>query len=74
MYVKNWAELDLKQRRKIMSHIQAQRSKHAKEVFLKELSVIGKEFKKSKDALIENSRLKGKKDPMKLKLENINTA
>lgn len=73
MYVKNWGELDLKSRRKVMGHINAQRSTHAKEVFLKELSTIGKKFKKQDHALVENSRLKGKKDPMKLKLENISS-
>ena len=40
-HVKNWADLDLKQRRKVMGHIQAQRAKHAKEIFLKELAAIG---------------------------------
>lgn len=40
-HVKNWSDLDLKQRRKVMGHIQAQRSKHAKSIFLKELSAIG---------------------------------
>lgn len=44
MYVKNWGELDLRQRRKVMAHIQAQRAMHAKEVFLKELAAIGRKF------------------------------
>ena len=44
MYVGNWADLDLKQRRKVMAHIQAQRSKHAKQIFLKELSGIGRKL------------------------------
>lgn len=46
MHVKNWSELDLKQRRKVMGHINAQRSMHAKEIFLKELSTIGKRMRK----------------------------
>lgn len=45
MHVKNWADLDLKQRRKVMGHIQAQRAVHAKEIFLKELSTIGRKLK-----------------------------
>lgn len=40
-HVSNWADLDLKSRRKVMGHIQAQRSKHAKEIFLKELAALG---------------------------------
>lgn len=46
MYVKNHASLDLKQRRQVMAHINAQRAMHAKEVFLKELSALGKKMKK----------------------------
>ena len=76
MYVGNWAELELKQRRKLMGYIQAQRSKHAKQIFLKELSAIGRKLDRqtktdNSDALIANSRLKGKKDPLKLRLEAI---
>ena len=41
-HVKNWKELDLKNRRKVVSHIQAKRAMHAKEVFLKELAAVGK--------------------------------
>ena len=74
MHVKNWAELDLKQRRKVMSHVNAQRSTHAKEIFLKELSAVGRKMKNQEEALIENSRLKGKKDPLKLRLESITSA
>ena len=44
MYVKNWGELDLRQRRRVMAHVQAQRAKHAKEVFLKELAAIGRKL------------------------------
>lgn len=44
MYVGNWMKLDLKQRRKVMSYVQAQRSKHAKEVFLKELGALGRKL------------------------------
>jgi len=34
----------LKQRRKVMGFIQAQRSKHAKEIFLKELAALGRKM------------------------------
>ena len=76
MYVGNWAELELKQRRKVMGYIQAQRSKHAKSIFLKELSGIGRKLDRqvktdNSEALIVDSRLKGKKDPLKLRLEAI---
>ena len=72
MYVKNSSELDLKQRRKVIGVIQAQRSKHAKEVFLKELSSIGRKIQKQDFAVdTENTRIKNRKDPLKLKLENI---
>jgi DNA primase catalytic subunit len=72
MYVGNWASLDLRQRRKVMGYVQAQRSKHAQEIFLKELSALGRKMDKhSADATIENSRIMGKKDPLKIKLESI---
>lgn len=76
MYVGNWAELDLKRRRQVMFHIQKQRSRHAKQIFLKELSAIGRKLDRqtkfdNPDALIMNARIKGKKDPLKLKLEAI---
>jgi len=76
MYVGNWAQLDLRQRRKVMGYVQAQRAKHAKEIFLKELSGIGRKMDRqtkqgNEEALIANSRVKGKKDPLKLKLEQI---
>ena len=72
MYVGNWASLDLKQRRKVMGYVQAQRSKHAKEIFLKELSALGRKMNQSSaEATIADSRVVGKKDPMKLKLEQI---
>ena len=45
MHVKNWSFLDLKQRRMVMSHIQAQRAMHAKEIFLKELAAVGGQHK-----------------------------
>ena len=70
MYVGNWAQLDLKQRRKVMGHVQAQRAKHAKQIFLKELSGIGRKMQ-NQDALAAKSRIKGQKDPLKLKLEQI---
>jgi hypothetical protein len=44
MYVGNWTELNLKQRRQVFGYIQAQRSKHAKQIFLKELSAIGRKL------------------------------
>ena len=76
MYVGNWADLELKQRRKVMHHIQKQRAMHAKQIFLKELSAIGRKFDRqakagNSDALVSDSRIKGKKDPLKLKLEAI---
>ena len=76
MYVGNWAQLDLRQRRKVMGFVQAQRAKHAKQIFLKELSAIGRKMDRqtkdgNEDALIADARVKGKKDPLKIKLENI---
>jgi tRNA(Met) C34 N-acetyltransferase TmcA len=72
LYVKNYATLDLKSRRRVMGHIQAQRSKHAKEIFLKELSALGKKMKEQEPwAKDEKSRIKNKKDPLLLKLEQI---
>lgn len=71
MYVKNWGELDLRQRRKVMGHINAQRAMHAKEVFLKELSAIGRKMGKQSEAADPKSRIKNKKDPLKLRLEGI---
>lgn len=71
MYVGNWGEMDLKQRRKVMGYVQAQRSKHAKEIFLKELSALGRRMGQDKEALIKDSRIKGAKDPLKVKLEGI---
>jgi len=44
MYIGNYADLKPKQKRQVYSFIQAQRSKHAKEVFLKELSAVGRKF------------------------------
>ncbi len=71
MYVGNWAKLDLRQRRKVMGYVQAQRSKHAKQIFLKELSAIGRKMDRqtknqNQEALVAKSRIKGKKDPLKL--------
>lgn len=72
MYVGNWASLDLKQRRKVMSYVQAQRSKHAKEIFLKELSALGRKMhQQGPDVLVQDSRVRGKKDPLKLRLEQV---
>ena len=44
---------------------------HAKEIFLKELSAIGRKLGKQEDARDNKSRIKNKKDPLKLRLENI---
>ena len=41
MHVKNWRDLDMKSRRRVMGHVQSQRAMHAKEVFLKELAAVG---------------------------------
>lgn len=72
MYVGNWSNLDLKQRRKVMAYVQSQRSKHAKEIFLKELSALGRKMQQQgPDVLVQDSRIKGKKDPLKLKLEQV---
>lgn len=75
MYVGNWADLNLKQRRKVFGYIQAQRAKHAKQIFLKELSAIGRKLdhqgKSNPDILLNMSRIKGHKDPIKLQLESI---
>jgi len=47
---------------------------HAKEVFLKELSALGRKLSKQSEATVPNSRLKNKKDPLKIKLEGITSA
>jgi hypothetical protein len=47
---------------------------HAKEIFLKELSAVGRKIGKQKDASVEGSRIKNYKDPLKLKLESITSA
>ena len=54
-----------------MGKVQAQRAMHAKDIFLKELSAIGKKMGKQKEAIDTTSRFKEKKDPIKLRLENI---
>ena len=79
MYVGNWADLNLKQRRKVFGYIQAQRAKHAKQIFIKELSAIGRKLDRqttpsiggNQAALVDGSKLKGRKDPIKLKLESV---
>lgn len=77
LYVGNYLNLTLKQRRQVTSFIQAQRAKHAKEIFLKELSAIGRTFNnqvknsQGESPLVANSRIVGVKDPFKLKLEQI---
>lgn len=52
MYVGNWQKLDLKQRRKVMQYVQSQRSKHAKEIFLKELAALGRKMRQDEGALM----------------------
>lgn len=71
MYVKNWSDLDLRQRRKVMGHVNSQRAMHAKEIFLKELAAIGRKLGKQTNAIDTKSRIKNKKDPLKLRLEGI---
>ena len=44
---------------------------HAKEVFLKELATIGRKLGQQPEAKVEKSRIKNKKDPLKLRLEGI---
>jgi hypothetical protein len=58
----------------VIAKIQAQRAMHAKEVFLKELSALGKRMKKQDWAKDETSRIKNKRDPIKLRLEQISLA
>jgi len=71
MFVGNWTDLSLKQRRSVMGLIQAQRSKHAKQIFLKELATVGRRLNKfgGEEAAMPNHRIQGKKDPLKLQLE-----
>lgn len=45
MHVKNYAELGLKQRRQVYEKIQNTKALHARNIFLKELNVIGWQFK-----------------------------
>ena len=77
MYVGNWTQLDLRQRRQVMGYVQSQRAKHAKQIFIKELSAIGRKMDRqvkqggNQDALLAKSLIKGKKDPLKIKLEQI---
>lgn len=63
MHVKNHQELDLKQKRKVMGHIQAQRAMHAKEVFLKELASAGSHYQAqmAKEAKKEAKKKKPRK-------------
>ena len=64
MYVQNWAELDLKQRRRILGKINSMRAMHAKEIFLKELGTLGNRMgSKSGDY--------SRKDPLLMQLEGI---
>jgi hypothetical protein len=51
-----------------MGLIQAQRAKHAKQIFLKELATVGRRLQKfgGTEAQVPHDRIKGKKDPLKL--------
>lgn len=71
MYVGNWKDLNLKQRRKVMAYVQAQRSKQAKEIFLKELSALGRKMAQQKQAAVDHPRIQGVKDIHKLKIHKI---
>lgn len=44
---------------------------HAKEIFLKELSAIGRKLGKQEQAKDTTSRIKNKKDPLRIRLESI---
>lgn len=72
MYVKNAGSLGLKERRQVFSKVQKERSTHAKEVFLKELSALGRKMHQQKETASDpESRIKNKKDPLKLQLERL---
>ena len=45
MYVKNYKDLGPKQRRQVYAKIQNKRSMHARKIFLKELNMLGWQFK-----------------------------
>lgn len=45
MHVKNYTELGLRQRRQVYEKIQNTKAMHARKIFLKELNVIGWQFK-----------------------------
>ena len=61
MHVKNYDQLGLKQRRQVYEKIQNQRSLHARKIFLKELNMVGWQFKnKTKNP-----------DPVKAQLEDL---
>lgn len=61
MHVKNYAELGLKQRRQVYEKIQNQKSMHARNIFLKELNMVGWQFRnKTKNP-----------DPVKASLEDL---
>lgn len=61
MHVKNYHELGPRQRRQVFEKIQNQRAMHARTVFLKELNVIGWQFKNK----TQNP------DPVKASLEQV---
>lgn len=72
MYVKNAGSLGLKERRQVFSKVQKERATHAKEVFLKELSALGRKMHQQKETASDpESRIKNKKDPLKLQLERL---
>jgi hypothetical protein len=61
MHVKNYAELAPRESRRVYEKVMNQRSMHARKVFLKELNMLGWQFKnKTKNP-----------DPMKAKLEEL---
>lgn len=61
MHVKNWYKLDEKSKRSVYEKVQSVRAMQARKIFLKELNVLGHQFKnKTKNP-----------DPVKAKLEEL---
>ena len=61
LHCKDWWKLDLKKRRTVYEKIQNQKAMHARNIFLKELNVVGWQFKnKTKNP-----------DPVKAQLEDV---
>jgi hypothetical protein len=61
MHVKNYHELGPKQKRQVFAKIQSTKAMHARKIFLKELNVVGWQFKNK----VKNP------DPMKASLEEL---